>query len=101
VTVFLGTRWVRPPIYLDSWVQTGLMVGVFLAVAAGYYRWRIWRREQAPDAYSVRSPGAWSLEEDWRHQVGLWVVGLVIGGALLGILHVMYGLGWLRWAWPR
>jgi hypothetical protein len=101
MTVFLGVDWVRPPIYLASSVRTSLMVAVFLTVASGFYRWRVWRRERDSGAYSVRSGSAWSLEEDWRHQIGLWTAGLTIGGILLALLHVMYRLGWLRWAWPQ
>jgi hypothetical protein len=101
ITVFLGTEWVRPPIYLDGTVRTGIMAGVFLAVATGFYRWRIWRRARNPSAYSVRAKSAWALDEDWRHQGGLWVSGLLIGGLILAVLHLLYRQGWLTWAWPK
>ena len=100
LTVFLGVKLVEPPIYLASWFE--LLVGVvtFGVVASAFYRWRIWRREIDPSAYSVRDARAWALEEDWRHQLGLWGVGLLVGALVLAILRFAYGQGWLRFAWP-
>ena len=100
LTLVLGAHWVTPPVYLASWFQTLLMVTVLATVAIAVYRWRIRRREREPTAYSVLSTGAWSLREDWRHQLGLWVLGLTIGLVLLMVLRFAYSHGWLRFAWP-
>ena len=100
LTLIVGARCVTPPVYLASWFEMLLMLTVLALVTVGVYRWRIRRREQEPTAYSVRSTSAWSLEEDWRHQLGLWILGLMIGLVLLLMLRFAYSLGWLRFAWP-
>ncbi len=95
MTILFGSRLLRPPLYLGSWFEFGVLIATFLTVVAACYRWRAWRRERDPAAYSVRSASAWSLEEDWRHQLRLWGLGLAIGAVILAGLRLMYGLGWL------
>jgi hypothetical protein len=100
-TILFGTRFLRPPVYLASWFEFLVLVGTFLIVSAGFYKWRLWRRDHDATAYSIQAAGAWSLDEDWRHQLGLWAMGLIIGGLVLICLRLAYGLGWLRFAWPN
>ena len=100
-TILFGSRFLRPPIYLALWFESVVLFGAFFIVSAGVYAWRQWRRSRDASAYSIRTPRAWSLEEDWRHQLGLWAVGLIIGGLVLACLRTADGLGWLRFAWPN
>ena len=100
LTVLFGLRLMKPRIYLVTWFELIVWLATFGIVAGAVYRWRVSRREADPAAYTVRDPQAWSLEEDWRHQLGLWAIGLLAGGAVLLLLRYGYGLGWLRFAWP-
>jgi hypothetical protein len=98
LTLIFGARFLTPPVYLASWFEMLLVLTVSALVTIAVYRWRIRRRKREPTAYTVRSKSAWSLEEDWRHQLGLWILGLMIGLVLLVMLRFAYSLGWLHFA---
>lgn len=97
---FLGLHLLLPPVYLTQRFHLVLMVTIFLGTAAAVYCWRVRRRAADPAAYSVRGSSGWTLVDDWRHQVGLWVLGLIIGGACQLLVRLAYRAGWLASFWP-
>jgi hypothetical protein len=101
LTIILGSRYLRPPLYLATWFEFLVTLATFFCTSTVVYHWRVWRREQDPTAYTVRSASAWSLEDDWRHVVRLWLTGLLLGGGILALLRLLYAAGWLRFAWPK
>jgi hypothetical protein len=96
LTILFGNRYLRPPTYLAGWFEFLVMVATFFVSSAIVYSWRVRRRDRDSTAYT----SAWSLEEDWRHVVGLWIVGLLVGGGMIAVLRLLYAAGWLRFAWP-